>query len=74
MNEHFESDDLNGYTCTRKPLTLVYYEEFGDIKEAIIREKQIKKWRREKKQALIDENFKKLKNLSKNYSQFFKNE
>ena len=32
---------------------LVYYELFGTIEEAIAREKEIKKWRREKKDALI---------------------
>lgn len=33
---------------------LVHYEEFGDIREAIAREKQIKGWKREKKFALIE--------------------
>ncbi len=32
---------------------LVYYEHFNDIEFAIAREKQIKKWRREKKNNLI---------------------
>lgn len=33
---------------------LVYFEEFGDIREAITREKQLKGWLREKKIALIE--------------------
>jgi putative endonuclease len=33
---------------------LVYYEHFISINEAIAREKEIKKWRREKKIALIE--------------------
>ena len=33
---------------------LVYYEHFIYIQDAIAREKEIKKWRREKKEALID--------------------
>jgi len=37
------------YSCTK----LVYMEEFKDINEAISREKQLKKWRREKKEWLI---------------------
>ncbi|MBD3251409.1 GIY-YIG nuclease family protein [Candidatus Uhrbacteria bacterium] len=37
------------YGCTR----LVYYEEIGDIVEAIRREKQIKGLLRKKKEALI---------------------
>lgn len=32
---------------------LIYVEAFHDIKSAILREKQIKGWRREKKLALI---------------------
>ncbi|HEX8425757.1 GIY-YIG nuclease family protein [Hymenobacter sp.] len=32
---------------------LVHWEEFGDIQQAIAREKEIKGWRREKKDALI---------------------
>ncbi len=37
------------YTVTR----LVYYENFDDPREAIAREKEIKGWRREKKNALV---------------------
>jgi putative endonuclease len=33
---------------------LVYFEEFATAKEAILREKQIKAWRREKRIALIE--------------------
>lgn len=33
---------------------LIYYEHFISIDEAIAREKEIKKWRREKKIALIE--------------------
>jgi putative endonuclease len=33
---------------------LVYYEHFTHIEYAIAREKEIKKWRREKKDALIE--------------------
>ncbi|CAC9974796.1 GIY-YIG nuclease family protein [Flavobacterium panici] len=34
---------------------LVYYEKFTWIQEAIVREKELKKWRREKKLELIKE-------------------
>src|SRR3990172_5936904 len=33
---------------------LVYYEEMGDVRDAIAREKQIKGWLRSKKVALIE--------------------
>jgi len=39
------------YNITR----LMYYETYGDIRDAIEREKELKKWRREKKIALIQE-------------------
>ncbi len=37
------------YGCNR----LVYYEQTSDVKSAIEREKQIKKWNRNKKESLI---------------------
>ena len=33
---------------------LVYYEETNDVREALDRERQIKKWRRQKKIALVN--------------------
>ena len=32
---------------------LVYFEVYSDVRDALLREKQIKAWRREKKEALI---------------------
>src|SRR5258708_39237916 len=34
--------------------TLVYVEEYGQISDAITREKEIKAWRRSKKDALVE--------------------
>jgi putative endonuclease len=42
------------FTSKYKITRLVYYEEFSDINEAIMREKQIKGWLRKKKIALIE--------------------
>lgn len=42
-----------GFTEKYKVSKLVYYEDTGDIKAAIEREKQIKGWKREKKNMLI---------------------
>ena len=36
------------------PRRLVYYEHTNDVYSAISREKQLKKWRREKKNQLIE--------------------
>ena len=43
---------------------LVYYETFSDIEQAIAREKQLKGWKRERKDALIDSINKDRKDLS----------
>ena len=42
------------YTRSRRPVTLKYYEEFEDKKEALRREAALKKLSREEKQALIE--------------------
>ena len=44
---------IPGFTSRYNIDRLVYYEEMGDVKAAIAREKQIKSWRREKKIRLI---------------------
>jgi putative endonuclease len=51
-HEH-KKGEVAGFTKKYKCHKLVYYEHFEDINEAIKREKQIKKWSRKKKVALI---------------------
>ncbi|GAA3634010.1 GIY-YIG nuclease family protein [Flavivirga jejuensis] len=55
----------DSYTYSRRPLSLVFYAEFTDPSIAIKTEKQIKKWSKAKKEALINNEFEKLPNLSK---------
>lgn len=43
-----------GFTAKYAVSELVYFEEFGDVRDAIAREKQIKGYRRAKKTALIE--------------------
>jgi len=43
-----------GFSRTYNTTKLVYFEAFGDIRDAIAREKQIKRWRREKKVFLVE--------------------
>ena len=50
--EH-KQDLIPGFTRKYEVHRLVYHEAFGDVRNAIAREKQIKRWRREKKLALI---------------------
>ncbi len=49
-------DDERGadYTRRRRPVRLVYVEEFPRIEDAFLREKQVQGWSRAKKKALID--------------------
>ena len=56
ISEHFENrgkkESFAGkYYCYK----LIYWERFSDINDAILREKEIKGWRRSKKEALIKE-------------------
>ena len=43
-----------GFTAQYHTLHLVYYERFNDVRDAIARETQLKKWRRAKKNWLIE--------------------
>ena len=47
---------------------LVYYEQYGDIRGAIEREKQLKKWRREKKVWLIERDNAEWQDLSEEWT------
>jgi putative endonuclease len=53
VGEHKEGL-IPGFTKKYKVNRLVYYESTSDVKAAIAREKQIKRWRREKKVSLIE--------------------
>ena len=55
----------NSYTSSRLPVKLVFYCEFTDPELAIAKEKQIKKWSKIKKEALIDGKYDELPNLAK---------
>jgi len=56
---------IKGYTSKRLPLELVYSNRFNNVSDAIRSEKQIKGWRRDKKEALVQQNFEALVKLSK---------
>lgn len=44
---------VKGFTKKYNVNKLVYYEQTNDVLTALAREKEIKKWRREKKNALV---------------------
>ena len=58
---------LDGFTKKYNLNKLVYYEEFFDIRLAINREKELKKWRREKKNKLVENMNIEWKDLSKEF-------
>ena len=53
------------YTKLHAPVELIYTEEYPTYKEAFNRERQLHKWSRAKKDALIAGDIEKLKELSK---------
>jgi putative endonuclease len=55
------------YTVSRRPVELVFYAEFTNIEFAIDKEKQIKKWSRAKKEALINGDYDAIPNLAKKH-------
>ena len=46
--------EISGYTASRRPVALVFSEQFPSRQEAFERERQIKGWSRAKKEALIE--------------------
>jgi len=52
VGEH-KSRMVEGFTNKYHVDKLVYFEETNDVLSAIAREKEIKKWRREKKNLLV---------------------
>jgi len=56
---------IPGYTRIKRPLKLVYTESFSTRLEALGRERQIKRWNRAKKQALVSGDWELLRRLDK---------
>ena len=49
-----QNGEIEGFTKTYEVNLLVYYERYNDPRDAIAREKEIKGWRRAKKNALVE--------------------
>lgn len=52
LAEHV-SGATGGYTATRRPVNLLFSQEFPSREEALVAELQIKGWNRKKKMALM---------------------
>ena len=63
--EHQTCKYPKSYTASRQPVVLKYYTEFNFVLDAIDAEKQIKKWSKQKKEALINGEYEALPNLAK---------
>ncbi len=57
-----------GFTSKYSVHRLVYFEPFNEVRAAIAREKQIKRWRREKKLALVCSANPKFRDLSADFA------
>lgn len=54
LKQHNESKWGAHYTKIRRPVILMYSEQYRTLLEARKRESEIKGWRREKKEALLE--------------------
>jgi len=59
-----------GYTKSRRPVELVFSQDFQRIADAISAERQIKGWSRAKKEALIRGDMEALQRLARNRSEY----
>lgn len=64
LDEHNMGTKREAYTFKRRPVSLVYWQEFFDYQQAFDWETQLKGWTRKKKEALIEENWDRIKELA----------
>lgn len=64
LAEHNAGLNPDSYTYSRRPVELRYIQEFTEPVQAIAFEKQIKRWSRAKKEALMKDDFNLIQALS----------
>ncbi len=69
ISEH-NAGACGSFTKSRRPVELVYSQEFDRITDAIAAERQLKGWSRAKKEALIREDYERLRILARNRTEF----
>jgi len=57
IKEHEKGLNQSCFTYKRRPIKLIFQQEFNDVNQAIYFEKKIKKWSAKKKLALANENY-----------------
>ena len=65
INDHNAGKYGGGYTFTRRPVQLVWSQAFQRVTDAIAFERQVKRWSRAKKEALIAGDWERLKQLAR---------
>jgi predicted GIY-YIG superfamily endonuclease len=55
---------IHGYTHSRRPLELVWFEDFPTRDDAFLAERRIKGWSRSKKEALINRDWERVEALA----------
>jgi putative endonuclease len=69
VSEH-NAGTYGGYTKARRPVELVYWQEFDQVTDAISAERQLKGWSRAKKETLMRGDLENLVRLSRNRTQY----
>jgi len=64
FEEHRSGLNKNCFTFRRRPIQLIFHQEFNDVLQAIFFEKKIKKWSRRKKNALANGDYNMLQILA----------
>ena len=67
--EH-QAGTIDGYTATRRPIEVVFTQEFPSREDALAAELQIKGWSRKKKQALVRGDWAEISRLARRHQPF----
>jgi putative endonuclease len=71
VSEHNNGHFQNAYTANKRPVGLVFAEEFLTIADAITAERRIKGWTRAKKEAMIEGRWNELPKLARRATRQF---
>ena len=63
--EQHQSGDIAGYTQSRRPVMLMWQQDFSTREEALAAEQQVKGWSRAKKEALIAGDWERVSQLAR---------
>ena len=64
FDEHQQGLNKSCFTYKRRPVKLIFHQEFNDVEQAIYFEKKIKKWSSKKKLALANDEYDQLQILA----------